>query len=222
MSQVLAWKSDSDGKLFEDKTKYTKHLRKLAAIRGNERKMAKAAAAREQFLIDMGNTVTSIEHLEQFIADNWKWFVANGAAQNTWRKEGKFNHKLVSIDINVQWSDSVSNTHRCPRGGVTNWSQSANRAKGLNLPEGYPGWRGDIQFHVDAGCSDHKTPRPYSGFGSDYFDQTIVQTGSGGSGNGQKYSYGLDLFAADFPGMMNARERVKVWNTISDQNVEFA
>ena len=33
MSQVLVWKSDADGKLFEDKIKYQKHLRKLAAQR---------------------------------------------------------------------------------------------------------------------------------------------------------------------------------------------
>jgi hypothetical protein len=222
MSQVLVWKSDSDGKLFEDKTKYAKHLRKLAAARADERKVAKVEASREQFLIDMGNTVTSIEHLEQFIKDNWKWFAANGAASASWRKPANTEHKLVGIEITAQWRNSVSNSHRCPRGGVTNWSPSMNRGNGLNLPEGYPGWAGVIKFSVDAGSSDHKVPRKYCGFGSDYFDRTIVNTGSGGSGNGYTYSYSLELFAADFPAMMNARERTKVWNKISNQTLEFA
>jgi hypothetical protein len=170
----------------------------------------------------MGNTVTSIEHLEQFIKDNWKWFAANGAAHNTWRKAPKSDHKLVSVSIDATWRDSVSNTHRCPRGGVTNFSQGFNRREGLNLPEGYPGWQGNIKFHIDAGHTDHKVPRRHGGFGSDYFDGTTVGTGSGGSGNGYTYSYGLELFAADFPAMLNARERVQVWNAISDQAVEFA
>ena len=39
MSQVLVWKSDVDGKLFEDKAKYQSHLRKLARHRNAQQKL---------------------------------------------------------------------------------------------------------------------------------------------------------------------------------------
>jgi len=218
MSQVLVWKSDTDGKLFEDKSKYLKHLRKLAEFRSDDRKIAKANAARDQFMIDMGKTVTSIANLEQFIKDNWKWFAANGAAHNTWRKARDTAHKLVAITITAQWSDSVSNSHRCPRNGVTNWDP---RRSPPGTPTSYPGWRGQIKFQVDAGYSNHKVPRQYDGSGSDYFDGTIIQTGSGGSGNGRNYNYSIELFAADFPAMADEHYKLEVWNLISDQQVEF-
>ena len=224
MSQVLVWKSDTDGKLFEDKAKYQKHLRALATQRAQGRRIAKAEAEREAFITRMGATVKSIDELEKFIHDNWEWFFANGMKHALWRcdKKPRNQHKLVSIKFDVRWSDSVSNSHRCPRGGVTNWDQSANRKKGLNLPEGYPGWTGNVKFTVDAGMSAHKhKPYKYDGYGADYFNGTIVGTGSGGGG-GQSYSYHVELFASDFPAMLEAREKAIVWNTLTDKKeLEF-
>jgi hypothetical protein len=214
MSQVLVWKSDEDGKLFEIKSKYTAHLRKLAEARMGKKKVAAAKAAREQFLIDMGNTVTSVASLEQFIQDNWSWFAANGASNNTWRGiPTSTRHKLVSISITAKWSNHVSNSHSCPRGGVTNWS-SFNAAPGT--PTGYPGWIGSIAFTIDAGVSGHKVPRKYDGFGPDYFENTALHTGSGGGGDNNQYGYELKLFAADFPRMTAEREKEQVWEIISD------
>jgi hypothetical protein len=105
---------------------------------------------------------------------------------------------------------------------VQNWAQSANRAKGLNLPEGYPGWVGRIVFKVNAGVTDHKVPRPRDGFSSDYFGRTPINTGTGSGGD--VCSYEVRLYAADFPAMALARERAQVWNTLNEGNprVEFA
>jgi len=215
MSQVLVWKSDEDGKLFELKSKYTAHLRKLAAERLCQKKIDAVTTSREQFLIDMGNTVTSITSLEQFIKDNWAWFAANGASSNMWRRIPASNrHKLGRVSITAKWADHVSNSHSCPRGGVTNWS-SFNAAPGT--PTGYPGWVGTITFTIDAGVSGHKVPRKLSGFGSDYFENTTLHTGSGGGdgGGNNQYSYELKLFAADFPKMAAEHEKERVWSIIS-------
>jgi len=214
MSQVLVWKSDEDGKLFEIKSKYIAHLRKLSAARMYKKKIAAAAAARQQLFTDMGNAVTSVSSIEQYIKDNWSWFSANGAINNTWRGiPASTRHKLVSISITAKWYDHVSNSHSCPRGGVTNWSNS-NAAPGT--PTGYPGWVGTITFTIDAGVSEHKVPRKYDGFGSDYFENTTLHTGSGGSSGNNQYRYDLKLFAADFPAMTAAREKERVWEIVSD------
>jgi hypothetical protein len=223
MSQVLVWKSDADGKLFEDKTKYTKHLRVLANERAQTRRIAKMNADREAFIVRMGATVKSFDELKQFIHDNWDWFYANGLADALWKcdKKPKIKHKLVSISFDdMRWSDSVSNTHSCPRNGVTNWAQ--HRPENAHLPKGYPGWRGTIRFTVDAGMSAHKkNPYKLDGWGSSYFKSTIVNTGGGSSGTNAQYE--VRLYAADFPAMALARERAQTWNVLADGNeLEFA
>lgn len=221
MSQVLVWKSDADGKLFEDKAKYTKHLRVLANQRAQARRIAKMEQEREAFLDRMGATVSSFDELEQFIQDNWDWFYANGM-DALWRcdKKPKMKHKLVSISFdNMRWSDSVSNTHSCPRNGVQNWAQS--RPENAHLPKGYPGWRGTIRFTVDAGMSSHKkNPYKLDSWGSSYFKRTPVCTGGGSGGDNAQYE--VRLYAADFPAMAQARERAQTWNALADSALEFA
>ena len=209
MSQLLVWKSDTDGKLFEDKTKYQKHLRKLAGQRLQVRKIAATKVDRELFIDKIGQ-VGSITELEQFIKDNWKWFFANGVERNVWRSQGKAHgmHEHVEVSFGqVRWSNSVSNSHRCPRNGVTCWS-SADAKDGR--PRGYPGWTAQIKIQVRTPQSRYKKEiYAEDGFGSDYFSSTPINTGSGGGG-GKKdgvvsYSYSVELFAADFPMMTLAR-----------------
>ena len=147
MSKVTVWKSDLDGKLFEDKTKYVKHLRKLASARMIEKSQVKMNAEREEMMTKMGQ-VTSVEELEQFIKDNWFWFYNNGLKGNLWRVENKelhTDHELVDIKItNVRWNKHTSNTHSCPRKrGVTNFGNYDD-----DRPTGYPGWTAHIKFKV--------------------------------------------------------------------------
>ena len=226
MSQVLVWKSDTDGKLFEDKSKYTNHLRVLANQRAHSRKIVKMENDREAFILRMGATVTSIKHLEEFIAENWEWFFTNGMKHSLWKsdKKPKNKHKLVSISFDMVWNDHVSNTHACPRDGVQNWDQRRNREAGKNLPEGYPGWQGQIRYTVDAGMSAHKkNPYTHSNYGSDYFKNTPINTGGGGGG-GVRNSYEMKLFAADFPAMAEMRSKMQMWAVLEDKApaLEFA
>ena len=98
MSEVLVFKSDTDGKLFEDKNDYLKHLRKLAAVRIRQKKIDQAQKDREGFLLRMGQ-VPSPAALEQFIRDNWDWFIHNGHVYNNWRNIPSKKHTLVGISI---------------------------------------------------------------------------------------------------------------------------
>ena len=225
MSQVLVWKSDADGKLFEDKTKYQKHLRKLAAARREQKKVAQVNIDREAFIIRMGQEVNGVESLEKFIKDNWSWFFHNGVSRNRmWndKKAYKF-HEYHDVFINLHgWSDNVSNSHCCPRGGVTNWS-----ARDAASPTGYPGWVGRITIKVKPGMHKYKGQTYMEdGFGGDYFADTPIKTGTGGGGGGdgcKEYAYDLKLFASDFPTWYDNIMKAKVWAAISDgQEVEFA
>ena len=211
MPKVLVWKSTQDGKLFEDKTKYTNHLRKLAGQRRSLRKVEQMEAERESFLVQMGQ-VESISALNKFIKDNWKWFWANGAKNDFYRFDQRTSapfHEYVDVSIiDVRWNENLSNSHNCPRTGETNWGGYQSKD---GVPRGYPGWSGRINIRVNPPMTSHKkNPYMLDGWGSAYFDRTIICTGTGGGGSGndcKSYSYDVNLWAADFPVMYEEYRR---------------
>lgn len=237
MSIIQAYKSDADGKLFEDKKKYQLHLRKLATIRRGEKKVALMEAERELFIQKMGQ-VKSLDELNKFIKDNWKWFWANGAKNDFYRwghnktAAAPF-HEYVDVSIlDLRWQENMSNSHSCPRGGVQNFDTRADYNKGK--PTGYPGWTGRINIKVKPPMSKHKKdPYMHDGWGSSYFDNTIICTGGGGGGGGKdckSYSYEVKLWAADFPAMYEAvrkdqwihtenQERMFVWRSLGGKGL---
>jgi len=242
MSIIQAYKSDADGKIFEDKKKYQSHLRKLASARLAEKKVEQMEAEREQFLIKMGQ-VGSIAELNQFIKDNWKWFWANGAKHNFYkwsRNKGvaaDFHEYHDVVVIESYWKEDLSNSHSSPRNGVQNFDPRSDYNKGK--PTSYPGWGARINIKVKPPMSTHKkNPYMHDGWGSDYFDHTIINTGSGGGGgtydkDGAKYvsySYDCKLWAADFPAMYEAKrkdewiqkenqERMYVWRQLGGKGL---
>lgn len=229
MSIIQAYKSDSDGKLFEDKANYISHLKKLAIARRGEKRAKQVEAQREQFMVTMGQ-VASIAELEKFIKDNWKWFWANGSRRNQYRmRKGEPDfHEYIEVSFsNVYWKEDLSNSHSCPRGGVENFNSSADYNKGK--PTSYPGWCARISIKVRPPMSKHKKdPYMHDGWGSDYFDTTIIHTGTGGGGSGKdckSYAYDVSLWAADFPVMHEIvrkdqwlhaenERRQRAWNTV--------
>lgn len=215
MSQILVWHCDNSGKLFTTKTAYIKHLKKLARQRREEKRQQKFNAQRNAFLDRISQEVTGINELIDFIKINWNWFYQNGR-QSAYYKLGK-EHELVDIKINVKWNDCVRNSHSCPRNGVRNWSGNETFSNGLPKPNGYPGWVGFLEFTV------RPELKKYDGYGSDYFKDTIINTGSGGGGslvNGvRKYNYDVRLFADDFPAMALRREQAISWQAISDRSL---
>lgn len=223
MSQVLVWKSDADGKLFEDKAKYQKHLRKLARARQEARKVEQAKLAKIALLDRMGQ-VGSIDELNQFIKDNWEFFYYNGAEQNIWRRgkpDAKRNfHEYVDVQLTGMTIANLGNTHSCPRnGGMQNFMQKDD------IPKRYPGWTGRINIKVRP-PSDKYKGRVYlkDGYGSDYFDGTGICTGSGGGGGGEEYksySYDVKIWAADFP-VMWKKEMREIWISKENRNRQRA
>lgn len=221
MSQILAWRSDTDGRLFEDKTKYLKHLKKLAKARFITKKISKLENSWYDFNTRMGQ-VANITELKQFISDNWDQFFINAISNNMWRSDySTAKHELVSIEFQyLRWDEQTSNSHKCPRNGVRNFMMEADK------PTSYPGWRGRLQFKVKTEQYTYRKKLYHrQGYGSDYFAKSIMCLGGGGggdSGNGlQKYEYDCVLWADDFPVMYQTRLKSKTWNYISGQEVDL-
>jgi hypothetical protein len=218
MSIIQAYKSDEDNKIFEHKTDYTKHLRKLAAKRREVKRLEQHAINRESFLDKMGQ-VGSFDELEQFIKDNWVFFRTNSQERNFGRISKPKDDNLIGLSFQVLlFYPNASNSHKSPRKGVENFDTRADYNKGK--PTSYPGWKGRITFGVTYASS----------FGSGYFDSTPICTGSGGGGANETYSYDLTLFAADFPViwekhcrdtwvMKKNQERQHVWRQLGGKGL---
>jgi hypothetical protein len=244
MSQVLVWKSDVDGKLFEDKARYQSHLRTLARHRNAQRKLQIAESAKDAAWAEMYEREQSIDDWCQMVIDNQHLFWAEAALGDPydWQNVGKKIRRgknattmpaprLLKITHSLRWNDCVSNSHACPVGGVTCWS--SHEAKD-GRPRGYPGWHGRIDWLV-------AWPRDFDGFylGSDLFSRGSFQsgrqrahTGSGGGGSGhfnkefdtwcQRPGYDFSIFASDWPGLTRYHEKQIVWNRLTQKEKNHA
>jgi hypothetical protein len=239
MSVITAYKSDVDGKIFEDKSKYTAHLRKLARHRNAQRKLIIAEAEKDRVWAELYQREQSIDDWMQMVIDNQHLFWAEAAAgdpfdwQNVGKKLGRGKNagnlpmpRVLQITHSLRWSDSVSNSHSCPHDGQTNWGGHRSEE---GVPNGYPGWTGHIEWLVE-------WPEEFDGIylGSDLFSKGTFRsgrqrahTGSGGGAGGhfskvfntwcQRPSYDFRIFAADWPGMARYREKMKIWSVLSNQ-----
>lgn len=239
MSQILVWKSDEDGKIFEDKKKYQLHLRKLARVRRERRRIEINESLKDQVWAELYEREQTIEDWACMVINHQDLFWAEAAAgdKHDWSIVGKTYKKVVCpiprllefTRFDMRWSDSVSNSHSCPHNGVTNFSQSYNRQQGKNLPEGYPGWTGRADWIV-------AWPKEWDGYylGSDLFSYSTFRTGrqrahtGTGGGGGLSYSqkhgcyiqscgYDLKIFAADWPGLARYYEKQRVWKVLKDE-----
>ena len=79
---------------------------------------------------------------------------------------------LIGFGWNLSYSPSVSNTHECPVGGVTNWGGRTE-----NAPTGYPGWHGRIWVLYDKEFGSNRSEHSNS-----TLKQIRIHTGTGGYG----------------------------------------
>jgi hypothetical protein len=231
MSVITVWKSDADGKLFEDKTKYQAHLRKLARERSVRRKLEIQESQKNLVWSELYERVQSLEQWREMVIAEQHLFWAEAVSRNEydWHFVGKKRKGVVCpvprllefTEFELKWDDSISNTHSCPVGGVTNWGGYNKSA-----PRGYPGWHGWISWV----CA---WPKEWDGHypGSDLFGGLVnqgrsrVYTGAGGSGGtvfSEKHGcyvtscgHSVDLFAADWPGLALYREQQLGWKILS-------
>lgn len=197
MPVVSVWKCPKTGKLFENKSKYIKHLRNL----GIERRIKRQ---KDVYRNEWDNKVRELNMLpEQTEICNWledhsKLLLMNALNYATFRTHvpktlETFDLKIVSLRL--RYRDQIACTHSAPRGRKTSW-----RIGNSNGITHFPGWKGNIEFGVseDQYC-----------MGSDYFKNTGIHTGTGSSWqsfmhNDKKYKgyhYDVILWENDWPGL---------------------
>lgn len=201
--RIQVYKCRFTKKLFEKRGLFIRHLKKLRKEQRARREAKRFRLARIAFFANMRETVESFEDLEKFIIKNWKHFEEN-AVLNSWgvkvKGQKRFPVKKVKF-VNIYWSNSVSNSHRCPIGGTTNWG---GRKEGA--PRGYPGWSARLEYEFDIPNGQSSSfPR-----GSELFENTCINTGTGGGG-GSTYGYHVEIFASDWPGLAKS----KAWEILS-------
>lgn len=193
--KVQVYKCRFTKNIFEDRKKFRLHLKKLRKQQKEKRALNNMYKNRDRIFREMRESVKSIKELEQYIRDNWIEFCRNMNLYESTQwgglrvlPEDKFP-SLRNIKIDVVYSNLVSNSHSCPFDGITNWHRDKN------LPVGYPGWTGRIEYEMDFGGQKNKIS-----FGSGLFIKSGINTGTGGGGR-EKYSYDVRIYAADWPGL---------------------
>ena len=244
MSQIICWKSEADGKIFEDKHKYQLHLRKLARHRLEQKKLLIAKEAKDALWVELYEREQSIDDWKQMVIDYQHLFWAEASEGNRydWERVGKklgrgknagnlpMPQLLEFTQFSLQWSDSVSNSHSCPIDGMTNWGGREKMKDGSPAPRGYPGWTGRVEWIV-------KWPKEFDGIylGGDLFSKGTFRsgrqrahTGTGGGGGMrldkkhgcyvQSFGYDFRLYASDWPGMTRYYEKKRVWDTLKEKS----
>ena len=193
---ATAFRCPWTGEVFGTKKGYVSHLRDL---RENRIHRAIRARIRNKIFEELINQ-PSFDKIIEWIETHPE-FLFDGVIQNGRDRWGdrrahlrdKFWVKITYLDVN--WSDSVSNSHDCPRGGVTNWGRRDVLADGTPAPTGYPGWAGRIEFQLSHAL----------GFGSDIMEPIGIHTGTGGGVEDKRYGYDVKFFASDWPGLEKNR-----------------
>lgn len=191
MSQIIAWKCEETGKIFEVKKSYQTHIRRLSTARRKKVKAEEIARNRIAIFTTFRNTCRSAEQIVEFVKENWGHFCLNAVVNNRWGRPNrtpKSYPTLNKMTLEFVYSKEVSISHAAPLGTPTNWG---GRVK--TLPTSMPGWKGQIKYQP----SDTKTSTYPNG--SEMWIGTGLMTGSGGYASG--YYYGTEMFEADWPAL---------------------
>lgn len=176
-------------KVYGNKSDYVKHLKYLRENYMHKRVRVKVVELKKQ---DLWNQ-TSFESIIEWIEMNPEFMFDTGL-RSGWANDlaekyrNKFWMKITYLTLD--WTPSASNSHACPRGGVTNWG-----GQGPDAPRGYPGFTGRIEYQMSHDI----------GFGSDVMRGLGIHTGTGGGGGGNTFGYAVTFFDADWPGLISNR-----------------
>jgi len=184
--KIIAYKCTDTGKIFEWKRDYDRHRRRYLA---DQRKIVN----RQNLLQDIENKIAKFRNTAQTIGEIEQWILANSKflahRHNVINHGKKTTIEFLNVNINVEYRESVSNTHSAPFNHVQNW------AREKHLPMSYPGWHGRVEFRYNG---------KVDGFFSDMFRKSGIYLGTG-SGGGDWYSSEIILWGFDWPGIYSEK-----------------
>lgn len=204
MPLVVAWQCPKTQKLFNSVTKYRKHLKVLARKDLAKKRQNKNVTAYQDWVRKLQTCVKSIEELEEELSKNFQKMVndhcTHGASFHSDRKAAPPTIVRANVSFSsIRFSDQISNTHDCPKNGVTNWGRKPGS------PTGYPGLSGRVTFEYTSTDS-----REIPSWVTDMFRSLSINTGSGGGGTKREggkiiaYTgeYEVRIYAGDWPELL--------------------
>lgn len=198
MPQILVWQCPHTKKLFEDQKEYKSHLTKIARERRKIKHNNHIRATFFEWLTEERLKLDSIKDMSQWLLDNQRIIMdaANLIPCGNWAEDKFYDTDLFTkIDFShLRWGLETSNSHCCPKGGVTNWAGREMFADGTPKPKGYPGWSGRVDGSLKR-LKKHMSNYPASGF----FKLVGIHTGTGGGGN-ESFGWDVKIFAKEWPG----------------------
>jgi len=177
--KILVNKCPDTGKLFESDQEFKQFRRRHLAQKKADENKGKADQLIQESMMAFQESCDTFSELEVWITKNTKKIISHSCVDLA--SDLKFKH-LKFYDM--QLSDAVNNSHSAPKHGVTNWYRDSN------LPRGYPGWHGRLQY-----TASHTS----GNINSSFFRLLRVHTGTGGGHI--NCSYEVKLFQSDWPGL---------------------
>lgn len=183
MPIVQAYQCAFTGELFAERADYCAHVKEVGLQRGRDKRIERLEAEFQRKVAQLSRS-GSFSEIEEWIEANGHDLVARNQWGSPWadfvdRNIGH-NGYVRNVRFSLTYSDCVSNTHTCPRGGVQNWHRDPA------LPGSYPGWEGRVKFETN---------------GSFCFAGTGINTGTGSGNHLGRYSCEVRLFSSDFPNL---------------------
>ena len=197
--KVTVNKCPDTGKLFEDDKKYKLHRAKVLR---EKKSVAREKAIKNNFfdwLADEKKSIITVDMIVPWFMKNQRTIMDAANAGLRWPSSpwSTYSSKFRDDDVyenvsitSVRYSKTVSNTHNCPVGGVTNFMCRDD------LPQGYEGWWCRISGTLV------RTGKMYEYPYSSGLHLVGINTGSGGGGN-EDWSYDAKIFLADWPGLQH-------------------
>lgn len=185
VSFVKAYQCPKTKTIFGNKDAYVTYLR-------NRRADLHAKISRDEKIAELHNCM-NFDDVVQWVHDNSAFYLSlarmrESFSSNLDRYPNADEFKVTITYLNLRYG-MVSNSHHCPKDGVTNWGGDPK------LPREYPGWEGHIEFNYS-----HDLP----GFNWRSMEMLRIFTGTGGGRGGNRYGFDVRFFDADWVGLSRA------------------
>lgn len=177
--KILVNKCPDTGTLFEHDKEYRAFRRQILAEKKAQLRQDKSDQEVMKFILDFQETCATFEELEAWMIQNTNKLLTHSCVNSKY-----FQLQHVQF-INMKFSETCSNSHAAPKGGVTNWYRDKD------LPMSYPGCVGSMKFTAQKWQTD---------IAFKMFSLLNLHTGTGGARDGHS-QYNVTIFQSDWPNL---------------------
>lgn len=199
--KVTVDKCPYTGQLFEDESLYKKHIRQVQRQRRDERNYQQNREKFQEWLAQEKESITSVDMIAPwFIENQQRIFQEYNQTRVNFVFDGKMHEtdKITRIDLDLKFDQCVSNSHSCPRDGMTNWGGTRLDKNGNPAPRGYPGYRGMVYVCLER-LPAHDSSYPVNSL----LELVDIHTGTGGGAN-KATQYDCKIFLSDWVALEQA------------------